>query len=308
MFSLCSGTKTLSNKKEKLIVIVGPTASGKTGLAIQLAKILGGEVISADSRQIYRGLDVGTEKISRRDMRGVPHHCINITSPRRAYSVEHWRTHAERAMRDITRRGHVPIVAGGTGLYVDSLVYGTVFPKVAPNTALRQELEKLPTNTLLARLVEMDPERAESIEKENPRRLIRAIEIVTALGKVPTLNKQKARYDVTWIGLNPPFEVLEERIRARLKKTLRRGLVAETKKLRDEMGLSWNRINELGLEYRTIGEYLRGELPKKDLEQKLYEGVRRYAKRQLRWLKRNKDITWYSDADKALANFGSKMK
>jgi tRNA dimethylallyltransferase len=293
----------LSNKKEKLIVIVGPTASGKTGLAIQLAKKLGGEVISADSRQVYRGLDIGTEKISRREMRGVPHHCIDIASPRRAYSVERWRAHAERAIRDITRRGQVPIVAGGTGLYVDSLVYGTEFPRVAPNTTLRAELSSWPIAKLYAHLIALDPERAETIEAENPRRLIRAIEVATALGKVPKIETQKERYDVTWIGLNPTFSVLEERIRTRLKKTLRRGLVAETRKLRGELGLSWKRINELGLEYRVVGEYLRGEVLEKDLEQRLYEGVRRYAKRQLRWLKRNKDIVWHPDTDTVLHHF-----
>jgi tRNA dimethylallyltransferase len=290
----------LSNKKEKLIVIVGPTASGKTGLAIALAKKIGGEVISADSRQVYRGLDIGTEKISRSEMCGVSHHCIDIASPRRAYSVERWRTHAERTIRDITRRGHVPIVAGGTGLYVDSLVYGTVFPRVAPNTALRKKISSWPVAKMYAHLVTLDPERAETIEAGNPRRLIRAIEVATALGKVPKIEAQKERYDVVWIGLNPVFSVLEERIRTRLKKTLRRGLVAETRKLREELGLSWKRINELGLEYRVVGEYLRGEVLKKDLEQRLYEGVRRYAKRQLRWLTRNKSIVWYKNTEDAL--------
>jgi tRNA dimethylallyltransferase len=290
----------LSNKKEKIIVIVGPTASGKTGLAIALAKKIGGEIISADSRQVYRDLDIGTEKITMREMCGVPHHCIDIASPRRACSVETWRAYAEQAMRNITRRGHTPIIAGGTGLYVDTLVYGTVFPRVAPNTALRKELASWAVSKLYARLVELDPERAETIEAENPRRLIRAIEVATALGKVPKVETQKERYDVTWIGLNPSFTVLEERIRTRLKKTLRRGLVAETRMLHEELGLSWKRINEIGLEYRVVGEYLRGEVLKKDLEQKLYEGVRRYAKRQLRWLKRNKSIVWYPNAEDAL--------
>lgn len=289
-------------KRDRIIVIVGPTASGKTGCAVTLAKKFGGEIISADSRQVYRGLDIGTEKITRREMHGVPHHCIDIASPRRAYSVERWRTCAQRAIRSITKRGGVPIIAGGTGLYVDALVYDIVFPRVAPNTALRKQLETWTPEQLLARLVELDPERAETIEQKNPRRLIRAIEVATALGKVPALNKQTVRYDVIWIGLNPPIETLEERIRARLKKTLKRGLVAETRMLREELGLSWNRINELGLEYRIVGEYLRGELSKDELEQKLYEGVRRYAKRQLRWLKRNKDIVWYPHTDDALSD------
>jgi tRNA dimethylallyltransferase len=283
-----------------LIVIVGPTASGKSGLAVALAKKINGEVISADSRQVYRGLDIGTEKISRREMAGVPHHCIDIASPRRAYSVETWRRHAERAIRDITRRGKLPIVAGGTGLYVDALVYGTEFPKVKPNADLRAALASWPVEKLFARLVELDPERAETIEPENPRRLIRAIEIAEALGTVPVTKPRTERYKVTWIGLNLPFAVLEERIRTRLARTLKRGLVAETKKLHEDIGLSWKRINELGLEYRTVGAYLRGEIPKEHLKEKLYQGVRRYAKRQLRWLKRNQDIVWYANAEEAL--------
>lgn len=283
-----------------LIVIVGPTASGKTELALVLAKKINGEVISADSRQVYRGLDIGTEKIRGRDMRGVPHHCIDIASPRRTCSVETWRTHAQRAVRDIQRRGGVPIIAGGTGLYVDALVYGMTFPHVPPNTALRRRLAKWSAERLYAYLFKLDPERAATIEKQNPRRLMRAIEIAEALGAVPALTRT-ARFTVTWIGLNPAFTVLEKRIRARLKTTLRRGLVAETRMLRDTLGLSWKRINELGLEYRIVGEYLRGELAKKDLENKLYQGVRRYAKRQLRWLKRNKDIVWYESPEAALA-------
>ena len=249
-------------KRNRIIVIVGPTASGKTGYAVTLAKKLGGEIISADSRQVYRGLDIGTEKITPREMRGVPHHCIDIASPRRTCSVERWRMCAQRAIQSTVKRGGVPIIAGGTGLYVDALVYDTAFPRVAPNIALRKQLETWASEKLLARLMELDPDRAETIEQKNPRRLIRAIEVATALGKVPALKKQTAQYDVIWIGLNPPFETLEKRIRTRLKKTLERGLVAETCMLREELGLSWNRINELGLEYRIVGEYLRGELLK----------------------------------------------
>lgn len=279
-----------------LIVIVGPTASGKTNLAVTLAKKIGGEIISADSRQVYRGLDIGTEKITVRAMRGVPHHCLDIASPRRTCSVETWRAHAERAIRDIQKRGRVPIVTGGTGLYVDALVYGFAFPRVRPNTALRTRLATWSAERLLKRLEKLDPERASGIEKRNPRRLIRAIEVAEALGRVPTLTRHP-HYAITWIGLNLPFPLLERRIRARLKKTLRRGLVAETRMLREELGLSWKRINELGLEYRVVGDYLRGELPKKNVEEKLYQGVRRYAKRQLRWFKHNNDIVWYESAN-----------
>jgi tRNA dimethylallyltransferase len=286
-----------------LIVILGPTGSGKTGLSIDLAKRLKSEVISADSRQVYRELNIGTEKISARDMRGVPHHGINIASPRRALSVEQWRAHALRAISAIHKKGCVPILAGGTGLYIDALVYGIDFPAVKPNVTLRAELARKTAPELLAQLQELDPARAETIEQQNPRRLVRAIEIATALGKVPPSIEREPKYEVTWIGINPPFEVLEQRISERLDRALKKGLVAETKRLHEELHVSWKRINELGLEYRIVGAYLRGELTKQDLRETLIREVRRYAKRQLTWLKRYKEVTWYPSADEALVAY-----
>lgn len=287
-------------KKQPLTVIVGPTASGKSGLAVKLALRVGGEVISADSRQIYTGLDIGTEKITAAEMRGVPHHCIDIASPRRSFSVEQWRRRAERAIEHCYRHNTLPILAGGTGLYVDALVYGTEFPKVEPNATLRRSLEKLDAPALFSRLQILDPERAKTIERENPRRLMRAIEIATALGKVPALSHNTPRYDVTWLGINPPFPVLEERIATRLRRALKSGLLDETAMLREELGLSWRRIDELGMEYRVCAAHLRGELAKEDLFDNLYREVRRYAKRQLTWLKRYKDVAWHESAEDVL--------
>ncbi len=291
--------------KPSLIVILGPTASGKSGLAVAVAKRLGGEIISADSRQIYRELTIGTEKISVEEMSGVPHHCIDIASPRRSFSVEQWRRHAQHAIASCFKRGSIPIVAGGTGLYIDALLYGIEFPSVKPDMAVRRELEKMPAATLYATLQKLDPERARTIEKENPRRLIRAIEIARALGKVPTLTHKNPLYDVTWIGINPPFPLLEERIATRLDEALKKGLVAETRMLRDTLGLSWKRINELGMEYRVCAQYVRGELPESELRDTLIREVRRYAKRQLTWLKRYKEVTWYDQASEALHSIPS---
>jgi len=289
----------------RLIAVVGPTASGKTDLAVELARRMDGEVISADSRQVYRGLDIGTEKVTARDMRGVTHHCIDVASPRMSYSVDQWRRCAERAIRSIHRRGRVPIVAGGTGLYVDALVYGIDFPAVKPNTALRRALARTCTEDLCKMLAKLDPARAATIEHGNPRRLIRAIEVATALGNVPALAKRRTQYDVIWIGLNPPFADLEQRIQMRLQRALKCGLVAETRMLRERLRLSWRRIDELGLEYRAVGSFLRGELPKDKLGEVLFREVRRYAKRQLRWLKRNSDIRWYQSAEEALTHHDS---
>ena len=187
-------------KKQKLIVVIGPTASGKTGLSIALAKKYDGEVISADSRQIYRGLDMGTEKVTKKEMSGVPHYCIDVASPKRTYTVEQWRREAQKAIDSMTKRNKLPIVAGGTAFYVESLVYGTSFPSVKPNVQLRKELQKKTVEELFSILKKLDPKRAKTIEQKNPRRLIRAIEIATELGQVPRIPKQKPLYEITWIG------------------------------------------------------------------------------------------------------------
>lgn len=285
-----------------LIVILGPTASGKSGYAVELAKRIGGEVISADSRQVYRGLDIGTEKITREEMRGIPHHCIDLASPRRSFSVEQWRRHALRAIARCRKRGTVPILAGGTGLYIDALVFGIQFPHVKPNAALRARLGRMHTSTLFSMLEELDPERARTIEAQNPRRLIRAIEVATELGKVPAVTREHSPYQVTWIGITPPFPVLEVRIADRLDRALSAGLVDETARLRTDMGMSWQRIDELGMEYRICAQYLCGALPEALLRDTLVRSVRRYAKRQLTWLKRYKDVAWYGIAKDALAD------
>ena len=195
-------------KKQKIITIVGPTASGKTGLSIELAKRHSGEVISADSRQVYKDLDIGTEKVTEHEMQGIPHYCIDIASPKRAFSVEQWRRHAQVAVEKIHKHGNLPIVAGGTGFYVDSLIYNYSFPVVKPNTKLRKELSSKSTEELFEALQRLDPRRALTIEQKNPRRLIRAIEIAVELGKVPSLSKKKSNFEATWIGIFPGLEVL----------------------------------------------------------------------------------------------------
>ncbi len=284
-----------------LIVILGPTASGKSGCAVEVAKRIDGEVISADSRQIYRGLDIGTEKITREEMCGIPHHCLDLASPRRSFSVEQWRRHALHAIALCRKRGTVPILAGGTGLYIDALVFGTQFPQVKPNVALRARLARMNASTLFSMLTELDPERARTIETQNPRRLIRAIEVATELGKVPVVTREHSPYRLVWIGITPPFPTLEERIADRLDRALSAGLIDETARLRTDMGMSWQRIDELGMEYRICARYLRGELPETLLRDTLVRSVRRYAKRQLTWLKRYGDVAWYLCADDALA-------
>lgn len=290
-------------QKQKIIIILGPTASGKTGLSIKLAKKIGGEVISADSRQVYRELNIGTEKVTKNEMGSVPHYCIDIASPKRTFTVAQWCKHAEKAIKKIVRNGNIPIIAGGTAFYIDSLVYGTDFPSVKPNTKLRKQLEKKSAEELFEILKKLDYERAKTVEQKNPRRLMRSIEIATELGKVPKLLKQTAKYDVVWIGINPGLDTLMKKIINRLDDTFERGLIKEVKKVRNEIGLSWKRINELGLEYRTVGEYLRKEITKEEMREKIIRELRKYAKRQMTWMKRNKKIKWYKNGDEALNDF-----
>jgi tRNA dimethylallyltransferase len=235
-------------------------------------------------------------------MCGVRHHCIDIASPRRTVSAAQWVTCAEKAVEVIAKKHKLPIIAGGTGFYIDALVYGTDFPAVKPNATLRKTLEKKGAQELLAILKKLDPARAKTVEQKNPRRLIRAIEIATALGKVPTLKKRTPRYDVTWIGLDPGPTELETRIENRLKKTLKRGLVAETKQIK-ESGLSWKRINELGLEYRIVAAFLRDEIDKATLEKLLVQELKQYVRRQRTWFKRDKEIHWFTSPDQALSEF-----
>lgn len=282
-------------KKTKLIVIVGPTASGKSDLAIAIAKKIGGEIISADSRQIYRGLDIGTGKITAKEMRGVPHYCLDIVSPKKQYSVAEYAERATRAIKDIQHRGKIPILAGGTGFWIDAVVYNMQLPNVPPNKKLRTQLEKKSSAILLRMLKNLDPDRAKTIEQKNPRRLIRAIEIARAIGKTPRLQK-KSPYNVCWIGIARTSDELKKRIHARLKKRLRQGMIAEAKHLR-EKGLPWKRFYELGLEYRYLADFLRGTVSKKEMMEQLERAIIRYSKRQITWWRRNPDIHWIQNAE-----------
>ncbi|HZZ99738.1 MAG TPA: tRNA (adenosine(37)-N6)-dimethylallyltransferase MiaA [Candidatus Paceibacterota bacterium] len=305
----------------KIIVIVGPTASGKSDLAIKLAQKFNGEIISADSRQVYRGLDIGTGKVSKREQKLIPHHLIDITDPKRQFSVASWKKLAEKAIEKIIsgsdpkrienprfrnraslgrNRDKLPIVCGGTGLYIDALIYDLNLPKVPPNKKIRAELEKQTTEQLFETLQKLDPRRAAVIDHHNKVRLIRAIEIARTLGQVPELDTDysslKPKYDVLWLGLNP--KNLDERISIRLKKRLKQGMLAEIKKLR-RSGVSWKRLDDLGLEYRWTARYLKGEITKSEMETGLLTDIRRYAKRQMTWFKRNKNIHWLDSPEKA---------
>ncbi|TSC78772.1 MAG: tRNA dimethylallyltransferase [Parcubacteria group bacterium Gr01-1014_33] len=304
-------------RRQKLIVIVGPTASGKSELAVRLARKFNGEIISADSRQVYRGLDIGTGKISgkwhppitiisirsyQNDSKflykGIPHHCIDFVPPKKTFSVAEYKARAENAIRDISSRGKIPIIAGGTAFWIDALVYDLDFPDVPPNPSLRKKLEKKSIAKLLKILQKADPKRARTIEQKNPRRLIRAIEIARALGKVPAITRHTP-YRVLWIGLNPSYETWSHKMKRRVGAMLTRGIILETKML-IRQGVSKKRVHEFGFEYRAVLDYTDKKMTKEALLERIIRESIRYARRQMAWWKRNKEIWWISKSNEAI--------
>lgn len=261
---------------------MGPTASGKSGRAVARAKAENGEVISVDSRQVYRTLDIGTEKITTEEMEGIPHHLIDIREPEDTYSAGDFVEDASRLITDITARGKLPILAGGTHFYFDALLNG--LPAESPqNPLLRAELETLRSEELMARIRTADPERAETLDPKNRRRLVRALELIEAHGKVPP-RASRAAYTVEWEVILPERELLRERIVTRLKGALERGLIEEVRRTRERVGDE--RLNELGLEYRVVGEYLRGERDEASLLPALSSKLFQYARRQEAWIRK----------------------
>jgi len=276
--------------KPKIIVIVGPTASGKSDLAVELAKQFNGEVISADSRQVHRGMDIGTGKITQGEMRGIPHHLLGIASPKIFYSAATYRRDAERALRKILARGKLPIVCGGAGFYISALIDKIGLPNVPPNPHLRRGLAKKTNEELFRELRRLDPQTATRIDTKNPRRLVRAIEIARALGRVPPISP-KTVYHPLFLGIHLKKEELARRIHTRLLARMKKGMVAEVRKLRKQ-GVSKKRLEDLGLEYRFCIRYLEGKLTHKELLEQLERAIGQYAKRQMTWFKKDKRIHW----------------
>lgn len=284
--------------KHKIICIVGPTASGKSALAVELARKFNGEIISADSRQVYKGMDIGSGKITKREMRGVPHHLLDVASPKSVYTASHFKRDGQKAIKKIISRGKLPIIVGGTGFYIDTLLGRATLPEVPPNKVLRKKLSEKTPEQLFKILQKLDPARAKTIDRHNGVRLIRAVEIATALGKVPHLETRfPSDYKILWIGLNLPPEKLKKNIHIRLQTRLKQGMVTEVRRLRKQ-GVSWKRLYDLGLEYRYISLFLQGKLSREEMLSKIKSESWHYAKRQMTWFKRNKEITWFSPSDK----------
>jgi tRNA dimethylallyltransferase len=276
----------------KLVVVLGTNASGKSDLGIRLANHFGGEIVSADSRQVYRGLDLGTGKITSAQAGTVKHHLIDVADVSEYFSLAQYQRAAYAAIDSISEAGKLPLLVGGTGLYISAIAEGYELVDVPPNEALRTELECLPLPQLVERLEKSDPDAAGRIDKSNRRRLIRAIEVAAAGRAHAAAHKSSPRYDCLQLGLTWPLEILEKRIERRLRERLANGMVDEVAGLRSR-GVSDTRLDKLGLEYRYITRYLRGELGSlDDLRLQLGIAIRQFAKGQLTWFKRDSRIIW----------------
>jgi tRNA dimethylallyltransferase len=288
---------------KKLVVLVGPTASGKSSLAVKIAQKLRGEIISADSRQVYKGMNLGTGKVTKKEMGGIPHHLLDVANPKTIFSAGQYQKLGRIALQKIWAKNKLPIICGGTGFYIQALVDGLVLPEVSPNRELRKKLTKLTAEKLFKILKKLDPERAKNIDSQNPARLIRAIEIAKTLGKVPKLKTDPLDAKIIYIGINPNKERLKSNIHKRLLARIKLGMLAEIKKLRTA-GVSWKRLESFGLEYYWSARLLQKEINKKEFLIGLEKAINDYAKRQMTWFKRNPNIHWvknYQEAQKIIS-------
>jgi len=283
--------------KPKIIVILGPTASGKSDLAVELARKFEGEVISADSRQVYKGLDLGSGKITKKEMKGVPHHLLDVVNPKKIYSVAEYQKTGHQTIIEILKKDKLPIIAGGTGFYIQSLVDNLSLPNVQPNKKLRQELSKKSTTELFKILKKLDSKRAKTIDEQNPHRLIRAIEIAKSLGQVPTLKKEE-KYESLQIGIKIDFKTLVNNISLRLAKRLKVGMISEVKKLH-ETGVTWKRLESFGLEYTFIARFLQNKISRIEMMESIKTESLKYAKRQMTWFKKDQRIIWVKNLKEA---------
>ena len=296
-----------------VIVILGPTASGKSAFAVELARKIGGEVISADSRQVYKGLDIGTGKITKREMKGVPHHLLDIASPRRVYTASDFVRDGQAAIADIQSRGKVAILCGGTGFYIDALLGRISLPQVPANKSLRSRLQKKSAPELFALLQKKDPKRAAQMdtpsERNNKVRLIRALEVskkYQGLTLISSGGVGPRIITAQWIGIARPQENINSRIAIRLKRRLKAGMVSEARRLH-AAGLSYKRMESLGLEYRSLSRFLQGTITRSQLESELLHDICAYSKRQITYWKRNDAIRWLSapvTASQAIQHLG----
>ena len=290
--------------KNKVLVILGPTASGKTSLAVKLAKKFHGEIVSADSRQVYRGLDIGTGK-DLGEYGKTPYHLIDVASPMEEFNLAKYQKLANKAIKDILSRGKLPIIVGGTGLYLQALVDGYQLNKQIPNPRRRVELEKMSVKELFALLQKEKPDFANNLnnsDKNNPRRLIRYIEIMES-GEEKVPNKKPSKNDFLLLGLRQDDEEMRQRVVKRIKDRLdNEDMLGEVERLIDA-GVSVSWLNSLGLEYRHLTWYLQDKLNYEEMLERLGAATYRFAKRQKTWFKRwqkqGREISWISNFSEA---------
>ena len=284
-------------KKNKVLVILGQTTTGKSSLAVKLAKKFNGEIISADSRQVYKKLNIGTGKIIKRERGGIPHHLLDVISPQKRFSVVQYKKLTEKKIKDVLERNKLPIICGGAGFYIQAIVDNIIYPQVPPNQKLREKFKEKSGEELLKILKKLDLKRFKTIDQKNKRRIVRAIEIVKSLGKTPDLVINQLNYEFLQIGLKRDNQKLKEKIKERLLKRLGVGMIAEAKKLHHPpigKKLSWKRMEELGLEYKYLAIYLQNKLNKKEMIEQLNKAIWHYAKRQKTWFKKDKRINWFN--------------
>ena len=285
--------------KSPLIVVLGATASGKSGLAIALARRFDAEIVSADSRQVYRGLDIGTAKVTAEEQALVPHHLLDVTDVEEIYTVSQFQQQATAAIEGILARGHLPFLAGGSPHYIQSIVDHLAIPAVPPQPALRAQLESRPLADLLAQLAQLDPRAAASIDRNNPRRVIRALEVCLVSGQPFSMQRGVADplYRSLLLGLSWPRDVLYARIDARVDERMRQGMAQEVSNLLAR-GVSHERLEALGLEYRYISRWLRGEFASEaEMVQRLKYAIHDFTRRQLTWFRKDQRIVWLEGND-----------
>lgn len=283
--------------KPEVIVICGPTASGKTGLSIELAKKINGEIISGDSMQIYKEMDIGTAKVTREEMQGIKHYLIDIIEPNQRYSVAEFKKDAEKAIEEIINKGKTPIVVGGTGLYIDSLIYGIEYQNIKLDEEYRKKLEKEAEeglDNLYEKAKKIDPEAMKKISPNDKKRIIRVLEIYKATGKTKTQQEEESRkelkYDYKVFAINMEREKLYKRINKRVDLMLQQGLIEEVEKITEKYNEFPTAMQGLG--YKEVVEYLENKTTKEEMIEKIKMETRRYAKRQITWFKKNKQTIW----------------
>ena len=294
--------------KPKVIVICGPTASGKTALSIELAKKINGEIISSDSMQIYKDMDIGTAKPTKQEMQEIKHYLLDFVEPDQRYSVAQFKKDAEKAIEEILAKNKVPIIVGGTGLYVDSLIYGIEYQEIELDKKYREELEekaqKEGLETLYEQATKIDPQAIEKISANDKKRILRILEIYHSTGKTKTQQeiesrKNEVKYDYKVFALNMEREKLYERINKRVDIMIEQGLIQEVENLCRKYTEFPTAMQGLG--YKEVVEYLQGKISEQEMIEKIKMETRRYAKRQLTWFRKNKQTIWL-DATKGKEN------